>query len=206
MGQLAAIYCRVSTADQSCQRQVRDLTAFARRAQYKLVGVYKETGSGIKLDRAERRKVMALAQSRQIDAILVTELSRWGRSTLDLLTTLRELESKRVSLIAMNGLAFDLATPHGRMMATLLSGIAEFERDLLSEHIKSGLAAARARGKKLGRQKGQRPKSDRFAARVLALVAKGRSYRLIGREIGLSKNTVTEIVKRSRVVAKSKKH
>lgn len=191
-------YCRVSTADQSCERQERDLTAFAGRAGYKIAGIYKETGSGVKLDRAERKKIMALAQARHIDAILVTELSRWGRSTIDLLNTLRELESWKVSVIAMNGMTFDLSSPHGRMLATFLSGIAEFERDLISERVKSGLAVAKARGKKLGRQRGQRPKSDRLAPRVLALVAEGRSYRLIGRELGLSKNTVSDIVQRNR--------
>lgn len=198
LGQRAAIYCRVSTADQSCARQERDLSAFAARAGYDVVGVFRETGSGVKLDRAERKKIMALAQARQIDAVLVTELSRWGRSTLDLLNTLRELEGRRVSVIAMSGMTFDLTTPYGRMMATFLSGIAEFEHDLISERVKSGLAAAKARGRLLGRQPGQRPKSDRLAPRVLALVAEGRSYRLIGRELGLSKNTVADIVKRHR--------
>jgi DNA invertase Pin-like site-specific DNA recombinase len=94
------------------------LTAFAVRAGYKVVGVFKETGSGAKLDRAERKKVMALAQRREVDAVLVTELSRWGRSTLGLLQTLKELEARRVSVIAMNGLTFDLSTPHGRMMGS----------------------------------------------------------------------------------------
>ena len=195
-----AIYCRVSTADQSCERQERDLVAFASRAGDEVVGIFKETGSGVRLDRAERKKVMALAQQRAIDAVLVTELSRWGRSTLDLLHTLEELEGRRVSVIAVNGMAFDLATPHGRMMATLLAGFAAFERELLQERIRSGIAAAKARGKRLGRQRGQRPKSDRLAPKVLALVAQGRSYRLIGRELGLSKNTVADIVKRSRAV------
>jgi putative DNA-invertase from lambdoid prophage Rac len=76
----AALYCRVSTADQSCARQERDLAVFAARAGYEVAGVFKETGSGAKLDRAERKKVMALAQRREIDAVLVTELSRWGRA------------------------------------------------------------------------------------------------------------------------------
>jgi putative DNA-invertase from lambdoid prophage Rac len=196
--QRAALYCRVSTADQSCERQERDLVAFAQRAGYEVIGTYKETASGLRLDRAERRKVLALAQKHEIDAVLVTELSRWGRSTTDLLATLKELEARRVSLVALNGLAFDLTTPHGRMMATLLAGIAEFERELTQERIRSGIAAAKARGKKLGRQSGQRPKSDRLAPRVLALVAQGRSYRLVGREVGLSKNTVANIVKRAR--------
>ena len=166
-----------------------------------MVGTYKETASGMRLDRAERKHVMALAQRREIDAVLVTELSRWGRSTTDLLATLKELEAKRVTVVALNGMAFDLSTPHGRMMATVLAGIAEFERELIQERIRSGIAAAKARGKRLGRQPGQRPKSDRLAPKVLALVAGGRSYRLVGREVGLSKNTVADIVKRKRVEA-----
>ncbi len=84
MGQTAALYCRVSTADQTCSRQERDLRAFAKKAGYKVVGVWKETASGSKDERAERKKVLALAQSRDIDVILVTELTRWGRSMLDL--------------------------------------------------------------------------------------------------------------------------
>lgn len=198
MGQRVAIYCRVSTADQSCERQERDLEAFAARAGYDVVNVFKETGSGIKLDRAERKKVLALAQARQIDAILVTELSRWGRSTIDLLNTLRELETWKVSVIAMSGMTFDLSSPHGRMLATFLSGIAEFERDLISERVKSGLAIAKARGKKLGRQAGERPKSDRLAPKVMELSAEGRSYRWIARDLGISKNTVADIVQRCR--------
>src|SRR3712207_3270973 len=98
-------------------------------------------------------------------------------------------------------MAFDLSTPHGRMMATVLAGIAELERELTQERIRSGIAAAKARGKKLGRQLGQRPKSDRLMPNVLALVAQGRSYRLIGREVGLSKNTVAGAIKRNRTAS-----
>ena len=179
------------------------MVAFAQRAGYEVVGTYKETASGVKLDRAKRKHVLALAQRHEIDAVLVTELSRWGRSTTDLLATLKELEARRVSLVALNGMAFDLSTPHGRMMATVLAGIAEFERALTQERIRSGIAAAKARGKQLGRQPGQRPKSDRLAPRVLALVAQGRSYRLVGREVGLSKNTVADIVKRARAATRT---
>ena len=196
----------MSTTDQSCARQERDLVAFAQRAGYAVVGTYKETASGVKLDRAERKRVLALAQRHEIDAVLVTELSRWGRSTTDLLATLKELEARRVSLVALNGMAFDLSTPHGRMMATVLAGLAEFERELIQERIRSGIAAAKARGKRLGRQPGQRPKSDRLAPKVLALVAQGRSYRLIGREVGLSKNTVAGIVKRARAARAGSEH
>ena len=102
-----------------------------------------------------------------------------------------------MSLVAQNAVAFDLTTPHGRMTATLLAGIAEFERELTQKRIRSGVAA-KARGKKLGRRPGQRPKSDRLAPKVLSLIALGRSYHLVGREVGLIKNTVAGIVNWSR--------
>ena len=79
-------------------------------------------------------------------------------------------------------------------MRTIMAGLAEFERDLIRDRVKAGLAA-RARGVKLGRQLGHRP-SEKKAKKVLALYEEGLSYRLIGRNLGLSKNTVMEIVKR----------
>ena len=80
-------------------------------------------------------------------------------------------------------------------MRTIMAALAEFERDLIRERVKSGLASVSARGVKLGRQPGQRP-SDKKAKKALALHKEGLSYRLIGRNLGLSKNTVMEIVKR----------
>ena len=98
LGQSAALYCRVSTADQTCARQERDLRAFAKKAGYKIVGVWKETASGAKDERTERKKVLALAQARNIDVILVTELTRWGRSMLDLFHTRKRLVNHRGGL------------------------------------------------------------------------------------------------------------
>ena len=162
------------------------------RCGYKVVGVFEETASGASGKRKVRQQVIDLAQARRIEAILVTELSRWGRSTPDLLA------AWKVSVVAMQGLTFELNTPHGRMMTTLLAGIAQFERDLLSERVKSGLAAARKRGKKLGRQKGQRPVSDKVAPKVIQAAKEGRSYRWIARDLQISKTTVLNIMKRHR--------
>jgi DNA invertase Pin-like site-specific DNA recombinase len=98
LGQSAALYCRVSTADQTCARQERDLRAFAKKAGYKVVGVWKETASGAKDERSERKRVLAVAQARKVDVIVVTELTRWGRSMLDLFHTLQDLQAWGVSL------------------------------------------------------------------------------------------------------------
>lgn len=198
LGQRTAIYCRVSTNDQSCERQEWELRAYAERAGFEVVGVWKEVASGSKDQSPERKKVMALAQRRAIDAILVTELTRWGRSTLDLVHTLHDLRVWNVSLIAQTGLQFDLTTPQGKLIASLMAALAEFERDLLRERIRSGIAAAKARGKVFGRKPGERPKSDRLAPKVIQLAKEGHSYRAIARKLGLSKNTVMEIIRRNR--------
>lgn len=199
MGQRIAIYCRVSTSDQSCDRQEQELLAYAQRAGFEIIGIFKEVASGSKDSRTERKKVMALAQDRRIDAILVTELTRWGRSTFDLVQTLHDLQSWEVSLIAQTGLQFDVRTAQGKLIASLMSALAEFERDLLRERVRSGIVAVKANGKVLGRRLGHRPKSSRLSAKVLRLIEDGRSYRAIGRELNLSKNTVMGIVHRSRI-------
>ena len=127
------IYCRVSTHDQNCDRQERDLKSYADRCDYHVVRIYKEVGSGAKNDRLERKKITELARARSIDIILVSELTRWGRSTIDLIDSLHQLQSYGVSLIAQNGFQFDLSTPHGKMIASIMATLAEFERDLLKE-------------------------------------------------------------------------
>jgi len=203
MGQKVALYCRVSTADQTCARQEADLRAFAEKAGHEIISVSKETASGAKDERTERKRVLALAQARKIDAILVTELTRWGRSMLDLVHTLHDLQAWGVSLIAQTGLQFDMATPQGKLIASLMAALAEFERDLLRERVRSGIAAAKSRGVVFGRQAGQRIKADRMAPKVLALVKAGRSYREIARQLNLSKNTVLGIVKRAREAEKA---
>jgi DNA invertase Pin-like site-specific DNA recombinase len=198
MVQKMAIYCRVSTFDQSCSRQERDLLEYAKKAGYEVVGVWFETASGSKNNRVARKQVMNLAQARKIDGVLVTELTRWGRSTIDLITTLQDLAHWGVSVIATTGLQFDLTTPQGKLIASIMASLAEFERDLVQERVRSGLASAKAKGKKLGRKPGQRVKADKLAPKVLQMVCEGHSYRQIAQSLHLSKTTVNEIVKRER--------
>lgn len=196
MGQKVAIYCRVSTSDQSCERQENDLLAFALRSDMEVVSLFKETASGVKDARAMRLKILELAQQRYITAILVTELSRWGRSTVDLVSTLQSLQTWGVSIISLNGLQYDLSTAHGKMIASVFASLAEFERDLIQERIKSGIAAAKAKGRIIGRQKGMHIKSEKLAQKVIEATQNGDSYRKIAKDFSISKNTVTSIVKR----------
>lgn len=194
----AVIYTRVSTKDQDCQRQIEDLKRFADRAGYEVVEVFQEKASGAKNDRAERAKVIKMAQARLIDVVLVTELSRWGRSTQDLISTLQELQARSVSVVASTGMAMDLSTPSGKLMATLLSGIAEFERELIQERVRSGIASARLRGKVIGRKSGDNYKSGKKETKIEQLHREGKSVREIAKETGLGKSTVADTIKRLR--------
>jgi putative DNA-invertase from lambdoid prophage Rac len=186
--QKVAIYCRVSTHDQNCDRQSRDLHQYADRCGYDIYQTFLETASGAKSDRAERNKVIKLARARSIDVILVSELTRWGRSSVDLINSLNELQSWGVSLIAQNGFQLDMATPHGRMVAGIMASMAEFERDLLKERVRSGLANARAKGKVFGRPAGGKTADN--CDRIKQMRAEGQSIRSIAAEIGLSKSAV----------------
>lgn len=196
------LYCRVSTSNQDNDRQERDLCEYAERAGFEIVGVFRETLSGIRKAKGkqpiERKKVLSLAQDRRMDAVLVTELTRWGRSTQDLMDTLGQLASWEVSLIAQTGLTFDLSTPQGKLIANLMASLAEFEHDLLRERVRSGVAAAKERGQQFGRKPGYRP-SDKQAPEVIRLAAEEKlSQRRIADKLGLSKTTVNEILKRHR--------
>ncbi len=184
-----AIYARVSTKDQNCDRQISDLVAYAKRADFDVVQIYTETASGAKNDRQERNRAIDLARSRKVDAVLVTELSRWGRSTLDLLLSLQLLASYGVSLICLSGMDLNLSTPHGKLMTQILAGVAEFERELLRERVRSGVAAARARGKILGR-----PREDTRdrCQQVNILRSQGMSERAIGKQLSIGKSTVNK--------------
>jgi DNA invertase Pin-like site-specific DNA recombinase len=188
----AALYARVSTEDQDNGRQVADLTAFAQRRGFEIAYILEEKASGAKNDRAERAKVMQLARERKIDAILVTELTRWGRSTEDLLSTLQLLADWGVSVIAQTGMEFDLSTAQGKLMLTLMAGFSQFERDLIKERTKSGMAAAKARGKHVGRPTGDRT-TAKHGKQVLAMLAEGKTVRAIAEALTISTKTVMKI-------------
>jgi putative DNA-invertase from lambdoid prophage Rac len=189
-----AIYCRVSTQDQDNDRQERDLRAYAERSGYAAIAIFTETASGAKDNRPVRKQVLQLAREKKIDAVLVTELSRWGRSTDDVRKTVSELSSYKCSLIALNGMDFNMSTPQGNLMLTLLAGFAEFERELIRERTISGLAATKARGTQLGRREGFSPIENK-KAKIVAMLAAGDAIRKIADKAGVSPTTVQRIKK-----------
>lgn len=196
MAQRVALYCRVSTSKQDTERQERDLRAFAERRGMDVVAIIHETASGAKNDRTARADVMRLARQGRINAVVVSELSRWGRSTVDLIETVNQLAHWGVSLLCESGLEFDLTSPTGKLMLTMFGGFAEFERDLLRDRVCSGLAAARAKGRIGGRRLGDRP-SDKHADQVMALLNDGVSVRKTAKQLGISATTVQAIKARA---------
>jgi putative DNA-invertase from lambdoid prophage Rac len=129
--------------------QIRALRDYAVRRGWMIAMQMKEVGSGAS-ERKLREKLLEAARRREIDVVLVLRLDRWGRSVTDLLATLQELDHLGVGFISLTE-ALDLTTPAGSAMAGLLAVFAEFERDILRERVRAGLAHARQNGKKLGR-------------------------------------------------------
>jgi len=152
----AGLYARVSTYDQqTLPMQLRALRDYAARRGWTITMQVKEVGSGAS-QRQMREKLIDAARRREIDVVLVWPLDRWGRSVTNLLATLQELEHLGVDFVSLTE-ALDLTTPAGRAMAALLAVFAEFEREVLRERVRAGLAHARQNGKRLGRPRDSRP-------------------------------------------------
>src|SRR5258705_1606796 len=146
----AGLYARVSTNDQqTLPMQSRALREYAARRGWTISMQIREVGSGA-VKRKAREKLLAAARRREIDVVLVWRLDRWGRSVTDLLATLQELDHLGVGFVSLTE-ALDLTTPAGRAMAGLLAIFAEFEREILRERTRAGLAQARLNGQRLGR-------------------------------------------------------
>src|SRR3954453_16927237 len=146
----AGLYARVSTNDQqTLAMQSRAMREYSARRGWTIAMNIREVGSGA-ARREVREKILDAARRREIDLVLVWRLDRWGRSVTDLLATLQELEHLGVGFVSLTE-ALDLTTPAGRAMAGLLAVFAAFERRILGERTRAGLAQARLNGKRLGR-------------------------------------------------------
>src|SRR5450755_1258570 len=183
------LYARVSTNDQqTIPLQIRALREYAVRRGWTIAMQVKEVGSGAS-ERQLREMLLEAARRREIDVVLVWRLDRWGRSVADLLATLQELDHLGVGFVSLNE-ALDLTTPAGRAMAALLAVFAEFEREILQERVRDGLAHARRNGKRLGRPQTAALQADR----VRKLHRAGISKAEIARRLQIGRTSVRRIL------------
>ena len=185
----AAIYARVSTHDQqTLPMQLSAMRQYVRKRGWTTALEVKEVGSGGAL-RQKREELLAAARRREVDVIVVWRLDRWGRSVVDLVTTLQELSSVKVGFVSLTE-ALDLTTPSGRALAGMLAVFAEFERDILRDRVKAGIAQAR----KEGRPHGRPQTVAKHTAEIKKLFKKGVSKRQIASRLKISRTSVRRLL------------
>ena len=183
------LYARVSTHDQqTLPLQIRALREYAAKRGWTIVVQIKEVGSGAS-QRELRQALLAAARRREIDVVIVWRLDRWGRSVADLVSTLQELQHLGVGFVSLTE-ALDLTTPAGRAMAGLLAVFAEFEREILRERVRAGLAHARLNGKRLGRP----PSVVQKSTNARKLYRQGISKSEIARRLEIGRTSVRRLL------------
>jgi len=185
-----ALYARVSTPDQqTLPLQIKAMREYAERRGWQISTEIREVGSGA-LQRPKREELLAAVRRREVDAIVVWRLDRWGRSLADLVVTLKELVELGIGFVSLTE-AFDMTTPSGRALAGMLAVFAEFEREILRERVKAGVAHARAKGTVLGRPKSAAKKVDE----VRHLYRKEKlSKSEIARRLGIGRTSVRRLL------------
>jgi DNA invertase Pin-like site-specific DNA recombinase len=187
-----ALYARVSTADkgQDVGMQVREFHEFCGRRQWEVVGEYIDRGiSGAKDSRPELNRLMADAKRRRFDAVVVYRFDRFARSTRHLVNALAEFNALGIQFISMHE-GIDTSTPNGRLVFGIFASIAEFERDLIRERVRSGIANRKAKGLRTGRKP---VKID--LDRLRYLHAAGQTIRQIAQALGHSRSLVHKTIK-----------
>jgi DNA invertase Pin-like site-specific DNA recombinase len=188
-----ALYGRVSTLDkgQDVNLQLNELREYITRRKWQIAEEYVDNGvSGAKESRPQLNRLMTDAKRRKFDVVLVWKLDRFGRSLKHLVMSLADLESLGIAFVSLRD-GFDLSTPSGRLMFQIIGAMGEFERNLIRERVKAGMAHAKAKGHKLGRS---RLHVDMKA--VEGRRARGESLRAIARDLGVSPAL---LVKRSKL-------
>src|SRR5947209_1854216 len=185
----AGLYARVSTNDQqTLAMQNRAMREYAARRGWTIALQVREVNSG-GAKRELREKVLEAARRREIDVVLVWSLDRWGRSVTDLLATLQELDHLGVGFVSLTE-ALDLTTAAGRAMAAMLAVFAAFEREVLQERTRAGLAHARLNGKRLGRP----ATAAAHAAEIRRLHRAGISKSEIARRLQIARTSVRRVL------------
>jgi DNA invertase Pin-like site-specific DNA recombinase len=190
-----AVYIRVSTDQQSHKSQRSELEEYCRRRGWQDVRWFQDTASGAQQSRRELDEMMAQVRKGKVDAVVSSKLDRLARSLSHLAHLLAELQANKVALVVpTQGIDTTTANPAAMLQLNILGAVAQFERELITERVNAGIAAARQRGVRLGRP----PKTQQHAGAVAGLVAEGRSAAYISRILALPYSTTAEIVRELR--------
>ncbi len=184
------MYARVSTktGSQNPEMQLRELRDYCQRRGWEISGEYVDVGvTGGKEQRPELNRLLAECRKRRLNAVVVYRYDCFARSLRHLVNALEEFRALGVEFVSLHE-GVDTSTPNGRLVFGIFASIAEFERELIRERVRSGLAAARARGKRIGR-----PRKVVDAAKITRLRASGVSWRTIARRLGVSVGTAYNV-------------
>ncbi len=185
-----ALYARVSTTDQSTDSQLLDLRRYVSDRGWQTYKEYCDNGiSGTKDSRPALNELMSDAKKRKFDAVLVWRFDRFARSTRHLINALEEFKNLGIDFVSYQE-NIDTSSPLGSAIFTIISAVAQLERDIIAERVKMGLRKAKANGKKLGR-----PKTQVECKKVRRLHSQGLSHRAIATELGVSHATIGRILR-----------
>ena len=186
----AALYARESTTTgaQNPDTQLRELSEYCQRRGWEIAGEYVDVGMcGAKEQRPELDRLLAECRKRRVDAVVVYRYDRFARSLQQLVNALEEFRALGIEFVSLHE-GVDTSTPNGRLVFGIFTSIAEFERQLIRERVRSGLAVARARGKRIGR-----PRKIVDAVKIARLRADGASWRTIAAQLGVSVGTAYNV-------------
>lgn len=183
-----AVYARVSTRDQSCEMQLHALRQMAEQRGWIVVGEYVDIVSGAKNRRPELDKLNKAVNRGRIDVVAVWRFDRFARSVRHLVMALDEFRARGVDFVSMED-GIDTSTPTGRFTFHVIAAVAELEREIIRERTRTGLAAAKRRGARVGRPKAKVDPDD-----VAALRAEGKTVREIAKALGVGIGTVHRLL------------
>lgn len=199
----ACLFIRVSTEKQDYDRQISELTEYCAQKGYKITRVIatKITGTKTFTDRKDLQELLAAADKKEFDKVIVSEISRIGRNARDIRATIDHLHRKKIAVVFRNLGGLESIDERGQesfvtnIIIAIYSELAQEEKRILSERIRSGLDEARRKGKKIGRPKGRDDAEDlrRKYPRLVADLQKGNSLSECSKLHGVSRNTVIKV-------------
>jgi len=185
-----ALYARVSTTDQSTESQLLDLRRYVSERGWNTFKEYVDEGiSGTKDSRPALNELMNDAKKRRFDVVLVWRFDRFARSTKHLILALEEFKNLGIDFVSYQE-NIDTSSPLGSAIFTIISAVAQLERDIIAERVKAGLRRAKENGKKLGR-----PRAEVSKGEIYRLHSHGLSLRKIATQLNISKSTVAKYLK-----------